>query len=66
MKVLRNLLSEPTVEFLVGVEHKTIALGTFFTSSHESRVLVAFEETWNFSVGEESVHSFQETRIKNV
>ena len=48
------------------VEHKTVSLGTFFASGHESGVLVSFEETRNFSVGEESVHSFQETRIEDV
>ena len=38
----------------------------FRSSSHESGILVSFEETRNFSVGEESVHSFQETRIEDV
>jgi hypothetical protein len=66
MQVLRDLLSEPTVKFLVRVEHKAISLGTFFTGSHESGVLVTLEKTWNFSVGKKSVHSFQETRIENV
>ena len=66
VQILRNLLSEPTVEFLVRVEHKTISLGTFFTSGHKSGVLVAFEETRNFSVGKEGVHPFQETRIKDI
>ena len=66
VQIFRNLLSEPTIEFLVRVEHKTISLGTFFASSHESGILVSFEETRNFSVGEESVHSFQETRIEDI
>ena len=66
MQILRDLLSEPTVKFLVRVEHKAISLGTFFASSHESGVLVALKETWNLGIGEKSVHSFQETRIEDV
>jgi len=61
VQILRNLLSEPTVEFLVRVKHKAVSLGTFFASGHESGILVSFEETRNFSVGKECVHSFQET-----
>jgi len=66
VEILRNLLSEPTVEFLMRIKHKTISLGTFFASSHESGVFVSFEETRNFGVGEESIHSFQEARIEDV
>ena len=66
MQVLRDLLGEPTVKFLVRVEHKAISLRPFFASGHESGVLVALEETRNFSIGEESVHSLQETRIEDV
>jgi hypothetical protein len=66
VKVLRNLLSEPLVQLLVGVEHETVALRSFLASGHERRVFVTFEQTRNFGVGQKGVHALEETRVENI
>ena len=66
MEVLDDLLCEPLVQFFLGVKQQTLALGTFFASSHQGRELIAFKQTGNFCVGEEGVHAFKETRVENI
>jgi hypothetical protein len=66
VQVLDDLTGKPLVQFLLRVEEQSLPLSSFFASSHESRIFVTFEETWNLGIGQESVHALQETRVQNV
>jgi hypothetical protein len=66
VEVASDLRCEPSVEFLGRVEHESISLSPFLARRHQCRMLVSFEESWNFGVRKESVHSFEESRVENV
>lgn len=44
-----NLLSEPFVELLAAVKHKTFSLWSFLALSHQSGVLITLKQSWNLT-----------------
>jgi hypothetical protein len=52
VEILNNLLSEPAIKLIWGVEKQTFALGTFFAASHQGIVLVTFEQAWDLRIGQ--------------
>ena len=57
---------KPFVELFGGIEHESLTLGSFLALGHQRRVLVAFEQTGHFAVGQQSVHPLQESRFHDV
>lgn len=53
-----NLLSEPFVQLLTAVEHKSFSLWTFLTLSHQSGILVSFKQPWNLTTTQNMPSTF--------
>lgn len=63
VQIAHDLLREPLVQLVAGIQHESLALGSFLALGHQSGVLVSFEQTGHFSVGQQRVHAFQEARV---
>ena len=66
VEVLHDLVGEPLVQLLVGVQHEALPLSSLLTLGHQRCVLISFKQPGHLSVGQQSVHSLQETRIHDV
>ena len=49
LKKHTNLLSEPFVQLLAAVKHKTFSLWSFLALSHQSGVLISLKQSWNLT-----------------
>ena len=66
VEVLHNLVGEPLVQLLVGVQHQALPLGALLALRHQRCVLVPLEQARNLTVGQQGVHSLEETRIHDI
>ena len=57
---------EPFVQFIVRVQHQALPLRSFFAQSEQSGVLVPFEETRHFAIGQQRVHSLEKAAVHHV
>ena len=66
VEVLHDLVGEPLVQLLVGVQHQALPLGALLALRHQRCVLVPLEQARNLTVSQQGVHSLEETRIHDI